>query len=400
MLTGAAPIRPLRALADVGSEDRRGGDCKPLADAEGARTGRSNAVPSRRRRSVWPLPNGTGSGNIAEKSTEGRHENHRRPTSLFRDSRARWFEPRAERCNAIGERVSHARGQGDRAVFACPTDVVARIIAQKLSESLGKQFYVENIAHAGGNTGMAMAAKAAPDGYTILVHGSNFIVNPSLYVSIPFDPYRDFAPVTLAGTMPNVIVVHPSVPAHSVKELIALVQANPGKYNYAHPSTGTTPHLAGELFKLTFGLDLVTVPFNGAGPAVQSVVAGHTPIGFLALPPVASQIKSGNLRALAVLAKKRAVTIPDVPTMEESGISGQESDALTGVVVPAGTPRKIIDLLYREVAKALGQDDVKERFAALGFQPVVNTPEDYAAYIRMEIPKWGKVIKTASIRIE
>lgn len=283
---------------------------------------------------------------------------------------------------------------------AGPTDVVARIIAQKLSESLGKQFYVENIAHAGGNTGMATAAKAAPDGYTILVHGSNFIVNPSLYASIPFDPYRDFAPVTLAGTMPNVIVVHPSVPAQSVQELIALVKANPGKYNYAHPSTGTTPHLAGELFKLTFGLDLVTVPFNGAGPAVQSVVAGHTPIAFLALPPVASNIKSGNLRALAVLAKKRAATIPDVPTMEESGISGQESDALTGVVVPAGTPREIIDLLYREIAKAFAQPDVKERLGALGFHPVANTPEDYAAYIRTEIPKWGKVIKTASIRID
>jgi tripartite-type tricarboxylate transporter receptor subunit TctC len=245
-----------------------------------------------------------------------------------------------------------------------------------------------------------MAAKAAPDGYTILVHGSNLIVNPSLYATIPFDPYRDFAPVTLAGTMPNVIVVHPSVPAQTVKELIALVKANPGKYNYAHPSTGTTPHLAGELFKLTFGLDIVTVPFNGAGPAVQSVVAGHTPIGFLALPPVASQIKSGNLRALAVLAKKRAVTIPDVPTMEESGISGQESDALTGVVVPAGTPRQIVDLLYREIAKAFAQPEVKERLATLGFQPVVNTPEDYAAYIRAEIPKWGKVIKTASIRIQ
>ncbi len=283
---------------------------------------------------------------------------------------------------------------------AGPTDIIARMIAQKLSESLGKQFYVENIAHAGGNTGMGIAAKAAPDGYTILVHGSNLIVNPSLYATIPFDPYRDFAPVTLAGTMPNVIVVHPSVPAHSVKELIALVQANPGKYNYAHPSTGTTPHLSGELFKLTFGLDLVTVPFNGAGPAVQSVVAGHTPIGFLALPPVSSQIKSGNLRALAVLAKKRSATIPEVPTMEESGISGQESDALTGVVVPAGTPRKIIDLLYREIAKAFAQPDVRERFAALGFQPVVNTPEDYAAYIRAEIPKWSKVIKTASIRID
>ena len=283
---------------------------------------------------------------------------------------------------------------------AGPTDVVARIISQKLSESLGKQFYVENIAHAGGNTGMGIAAKAPPDGYTILVHGSNFIVNPSLYATIPFDPYRDFAPVTLAGTMPNVIVVHPSVPARNVNEIIALVKANPGKYNYAHPSTGTTPHLAGELFKLTFGLDLVTVPFNGAGPAVQSVVAGHTPIAFLALPPVASQIKSGNLRALVVLAKKRSAVIPDVPTMEESGISGQESDALTGVVVPAGTPREIIDLLYREIAKAFVQPDVKERLATLGFQPVANTPEDYAAYIRTEIPKWGKIIKTASIRID
>ena len=283
---------------------------------------------------------------------------------------------------------------------AGPTDVVARIIAQKLSESLGKQFYVENIAHAGGNTGMAIAAKAPADGYTILVHGSNFIVNPSLYATIPFDPYRDFTPVTLAGTMPNVIVVHPSVPANSVKEFIALVKANPGKYNYAHPSTGTTPHLAGELFKLTFGLDLVTVPFNGAGPAVQSVVAGHTPIAFLALPPVASNIKSGNLRALAVLAKNRSATIPDVPTMEESGISNQESDALTGVVVPAGTPKEIIDLLYREIARAFARPDLKERFATLGFQPVANTPEEYAAYIRAEIPKWGKVVSAASIRID
>ena len=283
---------------------------------------------------------------------------------------------------------------------AGPTDVIARIIAQKLSESLGKQFYVENIAHAGGNSGMAMAAKAPADGYTILVHGSNFIVNPSLYAAIPFDPYRDFAPVTLAGTMPNVIVVHPSVPAKSVTELIALIKANPGKYNYAHPSTGTTPHLAGELFKLTFDLDLVTVPFNGAGPAVQSVLAGHTPIGFFALPPVVSNIKSGNLRALAVLAKKRAAPIPDVPTMEESGISGQESDALTGVVVPAGTPRPIIALLHHEIAKAFAQPEVRERFATLGFQPIANSPDDYAAYIRAEIPRWAKVVRTASIRID
>src|SRR5262245_23134763 len=273
---------------------------------------------------------------------------------------------------------------------AGPTDVVARIIAQKLSDSLGKQFYVENIAHAGGNTGMAAAAKAAPDGHTILVHGSNFIVNPSLYPSIPFDPYRDFTPVTLAGTMPNVIVAHPSVPAKSVKELIALIKANPGKYNYAHPSTGTTPHLAAELLKLTFGLDLLTVPFNGAGPAVQSVVGGHTPVGFFAVPPVASNVTSGNLRALAVLAKERSGAIPDVPTMAESGIPDQESDALTGIVVPAGTPKAIVERLQREIAKAFAQPEVKQRLAAIGFQPVANTPEEYAAYIKAEIPRWAK----------
>lgn len=283
---------------------------------------------------------------------------------------------------------------------AGPTDVIARIVAQKLSESLGKQFYVENLAGAGGNTGMAIAAKAPADGYTILVHGSSFIVNPSLYARVPFDPYKDFAPVTLAGTMPNVIVVHPSVPARTVKELIALVKANPGKYSYAHPSTGTTPHLAGELFKLTFGLDLVTVPFNGAGPAVQSMVAGHTPIAFIALPPVAANVQQGNLRALAVLAKKRSPTVPDVPTMEEAGILDQESDAMTGIVAPAGTPKEIIDLLYREIAKAFALPDVKQRLAAVGFEPLVNTPEEYAVYLKAEISKWGNVVRAAKVWIE
>jgi tripartite-type tricarboxylate transporter receptor subunit TctC len=330
-----------------------------------------------------PVTKGAGQCNIAEKSRE---ECMKRGACRLLFSAAFALAGFGFAQNAAAQSAGEYPAHAVKVIVpfspAGPTDIIARIIAQKLSDSLGKQFYVENVAHAGGNTGMGMAAKAAPDGYTILVHGSNFIVNPSLYATIPFDPYRDFAPVTLAGTMPNVIVVHPSLPARSVNDLIALVKANPGKYNYAHPSTGTTPHLAGELFKLTFELDLVTVPFNGAGPAVQSVVAGHTPIGFLALPPVAAQIKSGNLRALAVLAKTRAATIPDVPTMEESGILGQESDALTGVVVPAGTPKEIIGLLYREIAKAFAQPDLKERFATLGFQPLVNTPNDYAAYIR------------------
>jgi tripartite-type tricarboxylate transporter receptor subunit TctC len=283
---------------------------------------------------------------------------------------------------------------------AGPTDVIARIIAQKLSESLGKQFYVENQGQGGGNPAMAAVARAPADGHTILVHGTSFIVNPSIYARVPFDPFTDFAPVTLAGIMPNVIVVHPSLPARNVKELIELVKENPNKYSYAHSGTGTGPHLAGEMFKLTFNLDLVTVPFNGAGLAVQSLVAGHTPIGFLALPPAASNITSGNLRALAVLAKQRAPSFPDVPTMEESGFRNQESDAVTGVVVPAGTPKEIVDLLYREIAKAFAQDDVKQRLAAIGFQPVVNTPDEYAAYIRAEVPRWGEVARAAKIRID
>jgi tripartite-type tricarboxylate transporter receptor subunit TctC len=183
---------------------------------------------------------------------------------------------------------------------AGPTDVMARLIAQKLSESLKQQFYIENHPGAGGNIGMTQVAKSPPDGYTILVASSSYVVNPSLYAKNPYDPFKDFAPVTLAAASPNILVVHSDFPAKSVKELVDLIKKNPGKYNYAMPGTGTTPHLAGELFKLTFNLDLTTVPFNGAGPAIQSAVAGHTPIAFTALPPTAPQVQAGKLRGLAV----------------------------------------------------------------------------------------------------
>ncbi len=281
-----------------------------------------------------------------------------------------------------------------------PIDAIARVMAQKLSERLGKQFFVENIPAGGSNVGMATAAKAAGDGYTMLIHGSSLIVNPSLYAKIAFDPFRDFAPVTLVGRMPNIVTVHPSIPARSVSELVALVKANPGKYSYAHPGTGTTPHLFGELFKLTFGLDIVTVPFNGAAPAIQSVVAGHTPIAFIALPPVASNIKSGNLRALALLASQRSATLPDVPTMEESGIRGHESDTMTGVVVPAGTPKEIVKLLHREIVAAFALPDVRDRLAGIGFDTVVNTPAQFDALLKAEVSKWADVIKAAKIRID
>lgn len=283
---------------------------------------------------------------------------------------------------------------------AGPTDVMARLIAQKLSEHLGQQFYVDNEPGAGGNIGMANVAKATPDGYTILFVSSSYVVNPSLYAKIPYDPYTDFIPITVVGNSPNVLVVNPSLPAKSVKELVDLIKASPGKYSFASAGTGTTPHLSGELFKLSFGLDLVHVPFNGAGPAIQSTVAGHTPMAFTALPPAAPLVRGGQLRALAVTSKSRSEALPDVPTMDEAGIKGQEADTLQGVLVPAHTPKAITDLLYHEIVKIVHEPDVKEKFAALGFDPVANTPEEFANQIKVEIAKWGKVIKDANIKVD
>jgi tripartite-type tricarboxylate transporter receptor subunit TctC len=283
---------------------------------------------------------------------------------------------------------------------AGPTDVIARLIAQKLTDSLGKTFYVENHPGAGGNIGMGMAAGAPADGYTILVVSSSFVVNPSLYAKIPYDPHNSFIPITVVGVSPNVLTVHPSIPAKSVRELVDLIKANPGKYNFASPGVGTTPHLSGELFRLSTGIDLVHVPFNGAGPAIGSAVGGHTPIAFTALPPAAPQIKAGNLRALAVTSAKRSPALPEVPTMAEAGFSGQEADTLQGILVPAGTPKEIVDLLFREIIKAVALPDVKERFAALGFEVVANSGDEFAAQITAEIAKWGKVIREAKIKAE
>jgi tripartite-type tricarboxylate transporter receptor subunit TctC len=283
---------------------------------------------------------------------------------------------------------------------AGPTDVIARIIAQKLSDSLRQQFYVENQAGAGGNTGTGHAARAPADGYTILVMSTGFVVNPSLAANVPYDPIKDFTPVTLAAASPNVLSVHPSVPAKTVKELIALVKENPHKYSYAHPGTGSTPHLAGELFKLRFGLDIVTVPFTSAAPAITSTLAGHTPMAFTALPPAISNVREGKLRALAVTMDKRVPALPDVPTMEEAGGIDQVSETLTGVVVPAATPQPIVELLHREIVKIVAQPDVQEKLAGLGFVPVANTPEEFAARIKAEIPKWAKVIRDANIKAE
>ena len=281
---------------------------------------------------------------------------------------------------------------------AGPTDVMARLIAQKLSEALKQQFFVENHPGAGGNIGMMAVARSAPDGYTILVASSSFTVNPSLYAKNPYDPFKDFAPVTLAAASPNILVVNPDIPAKTVKELVELLKANPGKYTIANPGIGTTPQLASELFKLTYKLDTASVPFGGAGPAIQSAVGGHTPIVFSALPPTAPQVQGGKLRGLAVTSKKRSAALPDVPTMAEAGVQGQESETMQGIFLPAGTPKEIVDLLNREIVKVMALADVKAKCAQLGFDPVANTSAQFAAYIKADVEKWAKVIKDAKIK--
>jgi tripartite-type tricarboxylate transporter receptor subunit TctC len=283
---------------------------------------------------------------------------------------------------------------------AGPTDVVARLVAAKLSERLGRQFYIENVTGAGGNTGMGQAARSAPDGYTILFVSSSYVVNPSLYPKVPYDPYKDFIPVTVAGDAPNILLVHPSVPAKTVAELIDFIRANPGKVSYGSAGTGTTPHLSGELFRLSQKLDIVHVPFGGAGPAIQSLAGGHTPMAFTSLPPAIPLIQDGKIRPLAVSAAKRVAAVPGVPTLAEAGLPDQEADTLQAVLVPAGTPRPIVEFLYREIKAIVALPDVKERFEVLGLDPVTNTPDEFAAQIRTEIAKWGRVIHDANIRME
>jgi len=276
-------------------------------------------------------------------------------------------------------------------------DVAARILADKLSASLKQQFYVEDHAGAGGNIGMTQVARSAPDGYTILVASSSFVVNPSLYATPPYDPYKDFAPVTLAVDSPNGLFVHPSVSAKTVKELIALMKADPGKYPIANSGLGTTPMLASELFKLTLKLDVTTVPYNGGAPVIQAVVGNQTPTGFATLPPAYPQLRAGTLRALAVTSAKRSESVPDVPTMAEAGLEDQESDTMQGIFVPAGTPPEIVALLNREIVAALKLPDVQAKCQQIGFDVIADSPTEFAAYIKKEVNRWHKVIVDAKI---
>jgi tripartite-type tricarboxylate transporter receptor subunit TctC len=278
------------------------------------------------------------------------------------------------------------------------TDTFARLMAQRLTEQLGKQVYVENIAGASGNIGTAHVAKAAPDGYTILFAFSSYVVNPTLFARVPYDPIKDFDPVTLAVASTTVLTVNPSVPAKTVKELVDLIKANPGKFSFGSAGAGTQAHLAGEQFRLSLGLDLVHVPFGGGGPAVAAVVAGHTPISFGSPQAAMQHVREGTVRALAVTSKRRSQIFPDVPTMTEAGYSQIEGDSWVGILVPASTPEEIIGVLYRASSKILAQPDMQERLAALGYDLVASTPEEFATRITAEIEMWAKVIRAANIK--
>jgi len=281
-----------------------------------------------------------------------------------------------------------------------PTDVIGRMVAERLSDVFGQQIYVEDLPGAGGNLGVETAKRADPDGYTVLVVSTGFIINPSMYTKIGYDPVKDFAPISLVAASPNVVMVHPSVPAKNLKELIALVKANPGKYSFAQPATGSTPHLAGELFKQKFNLDMVMVPFNGAPLAVNSTIGGHTPIAFTALPPAIGNIKDGSVRGIALLAKQRVPSLPDLPTNDEQGVPGLDSDTLTGIVMPAGTPQAVVDKWHGAIVKMAADPEIKKKLDTLGFVAVAGTPAEFSARIKSEAARWDAVVKAAGIHVD
>lgn len=280
------------------------------------------------------------------------------------------------------------------------TDIVGRTVAQKLSEMWGQQAFVDNRPGGGTTIGTEMVAKAAPDGYTLLVTPAPFTINPSLLAKLPYDTLNDFAPITLINTTPLVMVVNPGVPAKNVKELIALAKAKPGKLNFGSSGTGGSNHLAGELFDAMTGVKMVHIPYKGNAGALTDIVGGHLDVVYNGITSAVALVRGGKLRALAVTSLQRSAALPDVPTLDESGLKGFEAVAWNGLSAPAKTPRDVIMKINADVIKIVNSPELKERLKADGSDPVGNSPEQYAVFLRNEIAKWAKVIKFANVKPE
>ncbi len=279
-------------------------------------------------------------------------------------------------------------------------DIFARIIGQKLSVALGQQVIIDNRVGAGGNIGAAFAAKAAPDGYTLLFLPQPLAVNASLYSNLTFDLAKDFLPITLMGSTPLMLIVHPSLPVRNLKELVALAKLRPGQLYYSSSGNGGSPHLAAHLFSSMAGINVVHVPHRGNTEATTGVLSGQTQFMFSPINAVAPQVKAGRLRALAITSAKRAAPAPELPTLAESGLPGYVVDVWYSAVAPAGTPREVIARLHAEILKVLNMPDVKEQVSSQGTELISCTPEELAAFLRAELAKWGKVVKETGVRID
>jgi len=279
-------------------------------------------------------------------------------------------------------------------------DIMGRLVAAKWTESMGQQVVVDNRPGASGIVGTDLAAKAAPDGYTVLVMSLTFTVNPSIRSKLPYDTEKDLVPVTLIASAPLILVVHPSLPVKSVKEFIAYAKANPGKLNFGSGGPGSTPHLAGEMLKTMAGLEMTHVPYKGGGPALADLLGGQIQLMLENIPSTLPFVKSGKLRVLAVTSKKRSPAVPDVPTLDEAALKGYELTGWNGLFVPRGTPRAIVNQLHAETVKALAAADVKERLAAMSAEPGGESAETFAVFIKAEIRKWAKIAKEAGLKVE
>jgi len=280
------------------------------------------------------------------------------------------------------------------------SDTLARIMSPKFGEVLGQQVVIDNRPGAGANIGAEVAAKAPPDGYTILMGNVAHAINMSLYAKPGYEIVKDFAPVNLLASTPNIVVVHPSLPVRSIQQLVALAKARPGELDVASSGAGSSAHLAGELFNSLAGTRMNHVPYKGGGPAVAALVAGEVSVGFATMPSVISHVKSGKMRGLAVTTAKRSPATPDLPTVSESGLKGYEAGTWYGLLVPVATPKDAITRLHAESMKVIATPEVKQRLDTAGFETIGSTPAEFGSYIRSEVEKWTKVVRTAGVRVD